>query len=99
MKQKDLALLGGILVLSVIISLVLSSLIFGSSKDRQQKVEVVDSISAEFPIDEVSCNNDQDQTAAKKKPCDKQFNNQAVNPAQLIQIGQPNEHPFAGAPS
>ncbi len=83
MKRKDLALLAGILILSILISLVISNLIFGGSGSRQQQVEVVSPISAQFPVDQVS-------------GPDKQFNSNAVNPAQLIQIGQPNDNPFNG---
>lgn len=53
MKQKDIALIVVIAVLSGIISLVLGRLIFAAPKDRQQKVEVVDAIKTEFPQPDV----------------------------------------------
>lgn len=83
MKQKDFALLGGVLVLSIVLSLVIAHFIFGGSGSRSASVEVVDKISASFPVDQVSGQSNQ-------------FNNEAVNPAQLIQIGQPNQNPFNG---
>ncbi len=48
MKQKDLALILVMAVISVILALVISRLIFSTPKNRQQSVEVVDTISAEF---------------------------------------------------
>lgn len=80
MKQKDLALLAGILVFSVVISLVISHVVFSSSKTRQEKVEIVDKISPDFPVDQVK---------------GEYFNNQSNDPTQLIEIGNPNQHPFA----
>lgn len=81
MTKKDLGLLAGVLVFSVILSLIIANFVFGSSGERQEKVEVVDPISADFPVSQVS---------------PKYFNNKSVDPTQLIQIGNPNEHPFAG---
>jgi len=49
MKQKDIALIVVIVFFSAIVSLLLSNKIFVSSKNRQQKVEVVQPISADFP--------------------------------------------------
>lgn len=49
MKQKDIALIVIIVVFSVIFSLIISNAIFGSPKNRQQEVEVVQPITAEFP--------------------------------------------------
>lgn len=48
MKQKDLVLIGGIVVVSAIISLFVSKAIFVPPKNRQQEVEVVQPISASF---------------------------------------------------
>ncbi|HVC36679.1 MAG TPA: hypothetical protein VNE40_04555 [Candidatus Dormibacteraeota bacterium] len=50
MKKKDLALIAIVIFISVIISLIVSSLLFGSTKARQQPVEIVDPISANFLI-------------------------------------------------
>lgn len=49
MKQKDIALIIVIAAVSAIISLVVSRILFTSSANRQQNVEVVQSISSNFP--------------------------------------------------
>jgi len=49
MKQKDIALIIVVTFLSGIISLFASNALFASPKNRQQKVEVVEAISASFP--------------------------------------------------
>ena len=49
MKQKDIALIVVIVFFSAIISLFLSKAIFASPKNRQQQVEVVQKITADFP--------------------------------------------------
>ena len=49
MKQKDIALILIIVFVSVVISIVVSKLLFASPKNRQQQVEVVQPISADFP--------------------------------------------------
>jgi hypothetical protein len=48
MKQKDIALIIVVAVISVVFSLVVSNLIFGSSSKRVQKAEKADAISADF---------------------------------------------------
>lgn len=48
MKQKDYALIAIIIILSGVISLVFSNIFLGSPKKRQEKVEVVDTIQADF---------------------------------------------------
>ncbi len=48
MKQKDIFTIGFIIILSAIISLFVSNLLFASPKNRKQKVEVVEKISSEF---------------------------------------------------
>jgi hypothetical protein len=48
MKQKDIALIAVIVFISAIISLFVSKAIFNSPKNRQQTVEVVQPITAEF---------------------------------------------------
>ncbi|MBX6333751.1 hypothetical protein IRY61_00205 [Candidatus Saccharibacteria bacterium] len=48
MKQKDLALILVVVFASAVLSLILSRLIFGSPQNRQQTVEKVDVITAEF---------------------------------------------------
>ncbi len=49
MKQKDLALIIVVAFFSAIVSLVVSRLIFATPADRQQKVDVVQAISSNFP--------------------------------------------------
>lgn len=48
MKQKDLALIIVVVFVTAIVSYFVSSKLFASPKDRQQEVEVVQPISAEF---------------------------------------------------
>ncbi len=48
MKQKDLVLIIVVVIVSGVFSLVLSNLLFASPKNRQEKVEVVEPITAEF---------------------------------------------------
>jgi hypothetical protein len=48
MKQKDIALIAVIVVFSAIVSLLVSNMFFASPAKRQQQVEVVEPISAEF---------------------------------------------------
>jgi hypothetical protein len=49
MKQKDIALIIIIIFISAIVSLFLSKAIFVSPKSRQQKVDVVQPITSDFP--------------------------------------------------
>lgn len=49
MKQKDVALIVVIVFISALISWFVSKQLFASPEDRQQKVEVVESISTDFP--------------------------------------------------
>jgi type II secretory pathway pseudopilin PulG len=48
MKQKDILLIVVVAVISAIASYFLSNIFFASPKNRQQQVEVVQSISPEF---------------------------------------------------
>lgn len=48
MKQKDIALILVVVIVSAIISFVLGRLIFASPSDRQEQVEVVDAITTDF---------------------------------------------------
>jgi hypothetical protein len=78
MKQKDLAVLIVVAAVSAVMSLFLSNMFFSSPKNRAQKVETVDVITADFP-----------------SPNKSYFNNESVNPAQLVQIGpSDNQNPF-----
>jgi ABC-type maltose transport system permease subunit len=49
MKQKDIALVLVITFISAVISLILSNMLFATPKNRQQAVEVVQPITADFP--------------------------------------------------
>ncbi len=49
MKQKDIALIGVVIIVSVVISLFISKAIFAPPKNRQQQVEVVQRIATDFP--------------------------------------------------
>lgn len=48
MKQKDIALIAILAIISAAVSIFISTKIFVTPKDRQQKVEVIDPISAEM---------------------------------------------------
>ena len=50
MKQKDIALIIAIAGVSTIIAFVLGNTIFGGTQSRQTKVNVIDSVSSNFPI-------------------------------------------------
>ena len=78
MKQKDIAILIAVAAFAAIISFVLSNFIFASPQNREQQVEHMDAISAQFPM----------------PPNEKYFNDQAVNPAKLIEVGGNNQNPF-----
>jgi hypothetical protein len=81
MKQKDLGILAAVLVFSVIASFLVSSYAFGALTSREEQVAKVDKISGDFPIDQIH---------------PQYFNNNSVDPLQLIHIGQPNQNPFSG---
>jgi len=49
MKQKDIALIIVIVAVSAVISLFVSKSIFTSPKNRQQQVDIVQPITADFP--------------------------------------------------
>lgn len=48
MKQKDILLIAAIVVVTGLITFVVSNFIIGSPKSRQEKVEVVEPITADF---------------------------------------------------
>ncbi len=80
MKQKDIALIVVIVIVSGVLSLVLSNWVIGSPKSKPQEVEVVEAISASFPL---------------PQPDDPYFNDQSKNFTQIITIGDnPNPEPF-----
>lgn len=83
MKQKDLIIIGLVAFITAILSIVLSGVLFGSPKKNPIKVPVVDKISSNFP----SPQNDDNYKVF--------FNDKALNPTQLIQIGgNSNNTPF-----
>jgi len=78
MKQKDISLIVITIFFGAVLAVIFSKLVISTPKNRQQQVEVVEPISANFP------------------DADKQyFNDQAVDPTRLIQIGDSsNPQPF-----
>lgn len=48
MKQKDLALIGAVIIVSAVLSLIISNKIFTTPADRQQQVEVAGPINSTF---------------------------------------------------
>jgi hypothetical protein len=77
MKQKDIIVLIVVGFIAAVFSLILSQTLF-STKKLDQKAEVVEKITADFP--------DPDKSV---------FNENAIDPTQLIQIGDtPNSNPF-----
>lgn len=49
MKQKDIAVIIAVAGVSTVIAFVLAGFAFGTPKHRQAEVQVLDSISADFP--------------------------------------------------
>ncbi|MBI5906556.1 hypothetical protein HY857_00695 [Candidatus Saccharibacteria bacterium] len=83
MKRKDLMLIVGVIIVSCIFSLVLSNVALGPYKKQVIKVPVVQKISSSFPSP---------QTDSEYKSF---FNDKAINPTQLIKIGdKSNTAPF-----
>ena len=81
MRQKDIPIILIIIGVSAVISLFVSKAIFSSPKNRQQKVDVVQPITSDFP-----------------KPDSHYFNSNAIDPTQLITIGQnANPNPFSSS--
>jgi aspartokinase-like uncharacterized kinase len=79
MKQKDIALIVVVVIVSGMLSLFLTRFLFASPDKRQVQAEVVDPIVPEF-----------NATLDKKY-----FNKNAINPTQVIQIGDgSNNSPF-----
>ena len=82
MKQKDIALFAVIGVVSAVMSVFISGLVFTPKKDKIQKAEVVDAITAKF-----------DAPSGGSQF----FNKESINPTKLIQIGDnANDKPFNG---
>ena len=86
MKRKDLLIIVLAGFIAAVFSLIISGMIFGSPKKNPIKVPVVSKIDPNFP----QVQNDTNYTSF--------FNNQALNPTQLIQIGPGgNSQPFQGS--
>lgn len=83
MRRKDMMLIGLVGFIAIILSFIVSNAIFGSPKKNAVKVPVVTPISSKFPLP---------QTDDNYKPF---FNSDALDPTQLIQIGNNNNQtPF-----
>ena len=78
MKKNDLMLIGVVAFIAVILSFIISNIVFGSPQKHPIKVPVVTPISSTFPLP---------QTDDNYKPF---FNSNALDPTQLIQIGNNN---------
>ena len=75
MKQKEVMVVGAVAFVAAILSFVLSGALFGSPKKNPIKVPEVTKISSSFPLP---------QTDSNYKVF---FNDKALNPTQLIEIG------------
>jgi len=83
MKQKDLLVVGMVGIVAAIFSFIISGAIFGTSRKNLIKVPVVQQISSNFP----SPDTDEGYKTF--------FNDKALDPTQLIQIGgSGNTSPF-----
>jgi len=49
MKQKDLSIIGGAVIVSIVLSLIISSKVISTPSSRSKQVEVVSAISPSFP--------------------------------------------------
>lgn len=76
MKQKDVALIIVVVFISGIVSYFVSSKLFASPKDRQQEVEVVQPISAEFKIPDRKYFNDKSINPTQNIRIGEEENNQ-----------------------
>lgn len=83
MKQKDIALIVVTVFISAVFSVLLSNFLIAPSSKRQEKVEIVDKITADF---------------VQYEPDTRYFNKDSVNPTKRITIGQDtNDKPFDGS--
>lgn len=78
MKQKEILIVGLTAFVTALFAFLLSGVLFGSPKKNPIKVPVVEKISSEFP----SPQTDPGYSVF--------FNDKAINPTQLIQIGGSN---------
>lgn len=49
MKQKDIALIAVVAIISAVLSIVLSNVLLGGPDNKQLKAEVVDKVTSDFP--------------------------------------------------
>lgn len=85
MKRQQLIVIAAVGLVSALLSIVISSAIFGTPKKNPIKVPVVQKISSDFP------NPQTDDSYSKI------YNSSAINPTQLIRIGDGNNNvPFQG---
>lgn len=83
MRQKDIIILVGVGLIAMVISIIISGKIFTPPSNRSTKVPVVSPINSTFP----DVHNDSNYQAF--------FNNNAIDPTQLINIGpSQNQQPF-----
>jgi hypothetical protein len=86
MKRQNLIIIITTAFITAIFSIVISGAIFGTPQKNPIKIPVVEKISSNFPSPQTDDN------------YKKFFNEQALNPTQLIQIGGSNNTtPFQGA--
>lgn len=84
MKQKDIAMIIIIAAVSGVASFFISGHLFVTPANRQQQVEHVDAIDAEFSV----------PTTTDFK---KYFNSNSIDPTQAVQVhNQDNPNPFSG---
>jgi hypothetical protein len=80
MKTKDWSVISLVVVIAGMVSFFVTNLLLGDLSSPKLKVEVVEPISADFPL-----------------PNTKYFNNDSLNPTQVIKIGEDNNNsPFNG---
>lgn len=49
MRRKDIGIIAAVVFFSAVLSVLLSRMVFAKAENRQQQVEVVQAISADFP--------------------------------------------------
>lgn len=70
MKQKDIAIIAVVAVLSAILSFIISGKIFVTPENRQQKVEQVDKLSTQFDLPDTRYFNAQSIDPSKSSQLD-----------------------------
>lgn len=78
MKQKDIALILIVAIVSVVVAILASNFIFSFTGGRELEAESADTISSSFTV-----------------PGTQYYNNESVNPTQIIRINNnENNQPF-----